>query len=91
MLDNLGSNLKDALRKLAGKTVIDRAAVEELVKDLQRALLQADVNVKQVMQLSQTIKSGPSMSSRQKVLPHGNMFSGSFMRNWSPLSVRRLR
>lgn len=56
MLDNLGSNLKDALRKLAGKTVIDRAAVEELVKDLQRALLQADVNVKQVMQLSQAIK-----------------------------------
>ena len=56
MLDNLGTNLKDALRKLAGKTVIDRAAVEELVKDLQRALLQADVNVKQVMQLSQTIK-----------------------------------
>ena len=29
MLDNLGSNLKDALRKLAGKTVIDKAAVEE--------------------------------------------------------------
>ncbi len=56
MLGNLGSNLKDALRKLAGKTVIDRAAVEELVKDLQRALLQSDVNVKQVMQLSQAIK-----------------------------------
>jgi len=56
MLDSLGSNLKDALKRLAGKTVIDRAAVEELVKDLQRALLQADVNVKQVMQLSQTIK-----------------------------------
>jgi signal recognition particle subunit SRP54 len=56
MLGNLGTNLKDALKKLAGKTVIDRVAVEELVKDLQRALLQADVNVKQVMQLSQTIK-----------------------------------
>ncbi len=56
MMGNLGTNLKDALRKLAGKTVIDRVAVEELVKDLQRALLQADVNVKQVMQLSQTIK-----------------------------------
>lgn len=56
MLGNLGTNLKDALKKLAGKTVIDRAAVEELVKDLQRALLQADVNVKQVMQLSQVIK-----------------------------------
>jgi signal recognition particle subunit SRP54 len=56
MLGNLSTNLKDALKKLAGKTVIDRVAVDELVKDLQRALLQADVNVKQVMQLSQTIK-----------------------------------
>jgi signal recognition particle subunit SRP54 len=56
MLDNLGTSLKDAVKKLAGKTVIDRAAVDELVRDLQRALLQADVNVKLVMQLSQAIK-----------------------------------
>jgi signal recognition particle subunit SRP54 len=57
MLDRLGSSLKDALKKLAGKTVVDRAAVEELVKDLQRALLQADVNVRLVMELSKTIKT----------------------------------
>ena len=57
MLDRLGTSLKDALKKLAGKTVVDRAAVEELVKDLQRALIQADVNVKLVMQLSQAIKT----------------------------------
>jgi len=57
MIDRLGTSLKDALKKLAGKTVVDRAAVEELVKDLQRALLQADVNVKLVMQLSQAIKT----------------------------------
>ncbi|NYT05082.1 MAG: signal recognition particle protein [Methanomicrobiales archaeon] len=56
MLDRLGSGLKDALKKLAGKTVIDKAAVDELVRDLQRALLQADVNVKLVMGLSQSIK-----------------------------------
>lgn len=56
MLDRLGSGLKDALKKLAGKTVIDKAALEELVRDLQRALLQADVNVKLVMELSQSIK-----------------------------------
>jgi signal recognition particle subunit SRP54 len=37
--------------------VVDRAAVEELVKDLQRALLQADVNVRLVMQLSLAIKT----------------------------------
>jgi len=57
MIDRLGTSLKDALKKLAGKTVVDRAAVEELVKDLQRALLQADVNVKLVMQISQAIKT----------------------------------
>ena len=57
VLDRLGTSLKDALKKLAGKTVVDRAAVEELVKDLQRALLQADVNVRLVMRLSQSIKS----------------------------------
>ncbi len=56
VLDRLGTGLKDALKKLAGKTVIDKAAVDELARDLQRALLQADVNVKLVMELSQTIK-----------------------------------
>lgn len=74
-LDRLGTSLKDALKKLAGKTVVDRAAVEELVKDLQRALIQADVNVKLVMRLSQTIKTraleeepAKGMSVREHVL-----------------------
>jgi len=67
MLDNLSTNLKDAMRKLAGKIIIDRVAVEELVKDLQRALIQADVNVKQVMQLSQDIKR----RSLEEELPKG--------------------
>jgi len=57
MLDTLSSSLKDALKKLAGKTVVDRAAVDELVKDLQRALLSADVNVRLVMELSKAIRS----------------------------------
>ena len=57
VLDNLSNSLKDAMKKLAGKTVIDRAAVDELVRDLQRALLSSDVNVKLVMQLSQSSKS----------------------------------
>lgn len=56
-LEGLSNSLKDAMKKLAGKTVIDRNAVDELVRDLQRALLSSDVNVKLVMQLSQSIKS----------------------------------
>jgi signal recognition particle subunit SRP54 len=57
MLETLSSSLKDAIRKLAGKMVIDRAAVDELVKDLQRALISADVNVKLVMELSKAIRT----------------------------------
>ena len=57
MLDKLSGSLKDALKKLAGKTVVDRAAVEELVRDLQRALIQADVNVRLVQALSQAVKT----------------------------------
>jgi signal recognition particle subunit SRP54 len=57
MLDTLSSSLKDALKKLAGKSVVDRAAVDELVKDLQRALISADVNVKLVMELSKAIRT----------------------------------
>jgi len=57
VLDKLGASLKDALKKLAGKTVVDRAAVEELVRDLQRALLAADVNVRLVKGLSEAIRT----------------------------------
>ncbi|MDD1661644.1 MAG: signal recognition particle protein Srp54 [Methanomicrobiales archaeon] len=57
MLDRLSSSLKDALKKLAGKAVVDRAAVEELVRDLQRALIQADVNVRLVQALSLAVKT----------------------------------
>jgi signal recognition particle subunit SRP54 len=57
MLDNLSTSLKDALKKLAGKTVVDRAAVDELIKDLQRALISSDVNVKLVMELSKAIRT----------------------------------
>lgn len=56
MNDGLGSSLKDALKKLAGKNVIDRAAVDELVRDIQRALILADVNVKLVLKLSQAVQ-----------------------------------
>jgi len=67
MLDNLSTSLKDALKKLAGKSVIDRTAVDELVKDLQRALISLDVNVKLVMELSKAIRT----RSLDEELPKG--------------------
>src|SRR4030042_725752 len=67
MLYNLSTSLKDALKKLAGKSVIDRTAVDELVKDLQRALISSDVNVKLVMELSKAIRT----RSLDEELPKG--------------------
>ncbi len=56
VLDKLGGSLQDALKKLVGANRIDEKTVDEVVRDIQRALLQADVNVKLVMTLSQKIK-----------------------------------
>lgn len=48
--------MRSALRKIASANKIDKPLIEEAVREIQRALLQADVNVKLVMQLSNKIK-----------------------------------
>lgn len=55
-LETIGKNLYEALRKIFRAPVVDEAAVRELVRDLQRALLQADVNVKLVLEISKRIE-----------------------------------
>jgi len=56
VLDTLGGSLRNALRKIASANKIDKALVDEAVREIQRALLQADVSVKLVMQLSNRIR-----------------------------------
>ncbi|MBU4502651.1 MAG: signal recognition particle receptor subunit alpha, partial [Nanoarchaeota archaeon] len=56
VLDKLGDSLKGTLKKIAGSLFVDEKLVDELVKDMQRALLQSDVNVKLVFDLSKSIK-----------------------------------
>ncbi len=56
VLDKLGSSLKQTLKKIAQAVFVNEKLVDELVRDIQRALLQADVNVQLVFQLSQSIK-----------------------------------
>lgn len=56
VMDKLGDSLQGALKKLVGAGRIDERTVNEVVKDIQRALLQADVNVKLVMNMSKQIK-----------------------------------
>ncbi|MFQ6118790.1 MAG: signal recognition particle protein Srp54 [Methanosarcinales archaeon] len=56
VLEKLSGSLQNAIKKIAHAGRIDKNIIEEVVKDIQRALLQADVNVKLVMQLSKQIK-----------------------------------
>jgi signal recognition particle subunit SRP54 len=56
VLDALGESLRGTLRKIAGATRIDEALVKEVVRDIQRAFLQADVNVKLTLQLTKAIQ-----------------------------------
>ena len=56
VLDNLGEKLKEGLRKIARGMTIDENAINSLVKDIQRALLQADVDVSLVLDITKRIK-----------------------------------
>jgi signal recognition particle subunit SRP54 len=74
-LDRLGSSLTDAIKKIFRASVVDEAAVKELVRDIQRALLQADVNVQLVLEISKRMeeralkeKMPPGISRREHVI-----------------------
>ena len=56
VLDKLGSALKETMRKIARRGFVDRELLEEMGRDIQRALLQSDVNVKLVFKLTKRIK-----------------------------------
>ena len=56
VLDKLGDSLKATLRKITGATFVDEKLINEVVKDIQRALLQADVNVQLVFKVAKEIK-----------------------------------
>lgn len=56
MLGELSSKLKSAVEKITRLGIVDKEAVEELVKDIQRSLISADVDVKLVFELSENIR-----------------------------------
>lgn len=56
VLDTLGRALHGALQKLTRAKHVDEQAIKELVRDIQRALLQADVNVQMVLELTKRIE-----------------------------------
>jgi signal recognition particle subunit SRP54 len=75
VLEGLGGSLRETLKKIANAPYIDSSLVKEVVKDIQRAMLQADVNVHLVLNLTKelekralTEKPPAGMSSREHVI-----------------------
>ena len=56
MLDNLRTGLRSALKKIVGASDINEEIIESLCKDVQRALLQSDVNVRLVLTITNNLK-----------------------------------
>ena len=56
MLEKLGEVLRKATDRIANAIFLDKNLVDSIIRDLQRALIEADVNVVLVKQLSDKIK-----------------------------------
>ncbi len=56
MLERLGQVLKKTTDKIANAIFLDKNLVDSIIRELQRALIEADVNIQLVKQLSDKIK-----------------------------------
>jgi signal recognition particle subunit SRP54 len=56
MLDSLKDGLQNAIKKLVGSSLVDEKVVKEFIRDLQRTLIQADVNVKMALDLTERVQ-----------------------------------
>ena len=56
MLDSLREGLQAAVKKLVGSNVVDEKVTKEFVRDLQRALIQSDVNVKIALEVTERVQ-----------------------------------
>jgi signal recognition particle subunit SRP54 len=57
MLENLRSGLRNAIKKIVGASDVNEEIIDELCKDVQRALLQSDVSVRLVLDITKRIKN----------------------------------
>lgn len=56
MLDSLKTNLRAAIKKIVNSSGIDEEMIKGLSKDVQRALLQSDVNVRLVLNITKRLE-----------------------------------
>jgi len=94
-LEKLGKALHGALQKLTRSKLIDKQAIKELVLDIQRALLQADVNVQMVLELTKRIekraleeKVPPSVGRKEHVIKIVYDELSAFMGHPTPFQLK---
>jgi signal recognition particle subunit SRP54 len=68
VLENLSSKLKETLKNVTKSLFIDKRAIEDLTKDLQRSLLAADVDVQLVFDLTNKIKERALQEKPPKII-----------------------
>lgn len=56
MLERLGNAIKKGIDKISSAIFVDKKLIDEVIKDLQRALIESDVNIKLVKEISDEIR-----------------------------------
>ena len=56
MFDNLREGLRGAMKKIVGASDINEELIDSICKDVQRSLLQSDVNVRLVISITLNLK-----------------------------------
>ena len=68
VLQELGSKLTAALHKMQSVTVISEEVLDKMLKDIAAALLEADVNVRVVMELRKAIKTRANLEEELSLI-----------------------
>jgi signal recognition particle subunit SRP54 len=74
MLDSLSKTLRKGIEKITRLGIVDKEAVEDLIRDIQRSLLSSDVDVQLVYDLSERVrkrafeKLPPGLSRKEHIV-----------------------
>lgn len=64
MLDKFGSTLKNVMNKIANAVFVDKKLIEDVIKQLQRSLIEADVDVSIAREISEKLRRKASENIR---------------------------
>lgn len=74
VLDKLGASLKSGIKKISNAIFLDKKLIDQVIKDIQKSLIEADVNIELVFDLTQKIKkiaydeSIPSIDKKEQLV-----------------------